>query len=163
MQGLLSLRLSQRTTFSTDGNALADFLPITEGECCKRQTVSASASDVLSGILVPVQHQPAVRTGMCSHGECLGNILAAPRTILAGVARANFDYDFDGSFSLVSQNLEECSPRSIGDDTSKMMIAKHPFDVEVLHVQCVEAANKSISDFVLEIFSCPLYSLMVKG
>src|SRR5258706_1636324 len=94
---VLSLRTCYCITLATKGSVPAHFL------------------DVVCGILVPMQHQTTVRTGVGPHREGFGNIGIALRTILACIARTDFEDGFDGAFSLGLQNTEELSPTNIRD------------------------------------------------
>ena len=114
MPGLLvlSLRLYDCTTLTTDGSVPTDF------------------SDVLCGILVPMEHQSAKRTGVRPHRKGFGNILSTATTVLTGITRTDFHYVFCGAFSLRFQNTEELPPADIGNRSGKMMVFEHALDAE---------------------------------
>ena len=79
------------------------------------------------------------------------------------MAGTDFPNDFDGSFSLLSQNLEELSPRNVTEDTGKVMTSQHPSDVQILNVQRSERSHKRMRRLVREVLPCPLNSLMGLG
>jgi hypothetical protein len=144
MPGLLflSLRGYLCTTLTTDGSVPTDF------------------SDVLCGVLVPMEHQSTKRTGMCPHGKGFGNILSTGTTVLTGITRTDFDYVFCGTCSLLFQNTEELSPSHIGNRSGKVMVLEHSLDVEVLDIEGVELTDKSVNHLVMEVQSGSLNALM---
>src|SRR5690348_17156154 len=120
----------------------------------------ACISYVLSRVLVPMQYQATVGTGVRSHRESFGHILAAARTVLAGVFRTDLHDGFDGAFSLVLQNQKELSPSGISDSFCQVVVREHPFDVEVLDIERIKLTHERMSELVLKVQSGSLNALM---
>src|SRR6185312_5096250 len=85
-------------------------------------TVQCSCQDVASGILISIQHKPAVGTSMCPGRERFLYPLPTARTILAGVVWGNCYYFYPMHHSVGLDPAEELSLGCIMDALRQCMV-----------------------------------------
>jgi hypothetical protein len=94
-----------------------------------------------SGVVIPVEHKTATRTGMQAFGKRFWNQPATPRADLGGVGGIDLDHGLIGPLSLTRQHRKEGTPSRITHALGDVAAAQ-AVDVHILDGDETEASDQ---------------------
>ena len=93
----------------------------------------SACENVSRRVLVSMQGQPAVRTGVPSFGQCLGHYGATPGAFLGSPCRIHNHNFRAGSFGLAAEDVHETGPAGVGDCAGERVVLEHVGHAQAFH------------------------------
>ena len=138
------------TTLSAKADSFSDQSRVALEIRWPRPGQESACEDISRCVLVSVQGQPAVRTGVPSLGQFLGHDDATPGALLGCPARIHGHDLSAGSFSLAAEDVHEAGPAGVGDCTSQRVVLEHVGHAQAFHAdQAVQPDEKQSSLVVM--------------
>jgi len=121
--------------------------------CWPRPSQESACEDIPCGVLVSVQRQPTMWTGVPAFGQSLGHDVATSAAFLGCSARIHNHNLSASSFSLAAKDVHEAGPADIGDCASERVVLEHVRHVQVFHTDQPVQPDEKQSNLVMMLMS----------